>query len=135
MSLSAGTDRETQRPSPKFDAERVSIHSSLNSRGGVYESNVSSAARQDTQTSEQSETPTPPYSVFVKSQKWAIVFLATFATMISPLAASIYFPAIPSLANAFHKTTQDIKSVHHCRHLLDHCLIWFESLALQLRYI
>lgn len=109
MSPRTETDRE-ERPS-KVDAERVSIPSSMNTPGGVSNSNISPASRRETQTSEELEAPEPPYSVFVKSQKWAIVLLATFATMISPLAASIYFPAIPSLANAFHKTTQDIKSV------------------------
>jgi hypothetical protein len=50
-----------------------------------------------------------PYSVFSSSQKWAIVILATFAGLFSPLGSSIYFPAIPSLAKAFYRSTQDIK--------------------------
>jgi hypothetical protein len=50
-----------------------------------------------------------PYSVFNSSEKWAIVLLATFAGLFSPLGSSIYFPAIPSLVKAFHRSTQDIK--------------------------
>lgn len=49
------------------------------------------------------------YSVFTMRQKWAIVVLVACAGLFSPLGANIYFPAIPTLARAFHKTTQDIK--------------------------
>ncbi|KAF8308360.1 MFS general substrate transporter [Clavulina sp. PMI_390] len=52
--------------------------------------------------------PDVPYSVFTPRQKWAIVFLAACAGMFSPLAANIYFPAIPSLAKAFGRSTQEI---------------------------
>lgn len=52
-----------------------------------------------------------PYSVFSPGQKWAIVMLATCAGLFSPLGANIYFPAIPSLSLAFHKSVQDIKCV------------------------
>ena len=51
----------------------------------------------------------PPYSVFSHQYKWFIISLAAYAGMFSPLAANIYFPAIPTLTKAFHKTTQQIK--------------------------
>lgn len=45
------------------------------------------------------EAPTtPPYSIFTRSQKRYIVFLAAFAGLFSPLSANIYFPALNTLA-------------------------------------
>lgn len=67
------------------------------------ESAASQAARQDAK-----------YSVFTMRQKWAIVVLVACAGLFSPLGANIYFPAIPTLAKAFHKTTQDIKYANLC---------------------
>lgn len=58
--------------------------------------------------SEPSQPPIP-YSVFSPSQKWAVVILAACAGLFSPLGANIYFPAIPTLSHAFHKSVQDIK--------------------------
>ncbi|KAF8307791.1 MFS general substrate transporter [Clavulina sp. PMI_390] len=59
-------------------------------------------------TPKTSDEAQPPYSMFTKNQKWLIVILVTFCSVFSPLAASIYFPAIPSLTKAFHKDTQSI---------------------------
>ncbi|KAI0068154.1 MFS general substrate transporter [Artomyces pyxidatus] len=47
-----------------------------------------------------------PYSVFSKREKWIIVNLASYAALFSPLTANIYFPAIPVLAEQFHKSTE-----------------------------
>lgn len=45
------------------------------------------------------EAPTTPqYSIFTRSQKRYIVFLAAFAGLFSPLSANIYFPALNTLA-------------------------------------
>ncbi|KAF8307810.1 MFS general substrate transporter [Clavulina sp. PMI_390] len=79
----------------------------------------------DSKDESRTSTPSPPdatpsdppppvnheeerYSVFSPRQKWAIVFLAACAGMFSPLAANIYFPAIPSLSKAFGRSVQEI---------------------------
>ncbi|OBZ68525.1 Quinidine resistance protein 1 [Grifola frondosa] len=51
-------------------------------------------------------TPTRPYSVYTPREKWFIVSVAAFAALFSPLTANIYFPAIPTIATAFHKSTE-----------------------------
>ncbi|KAF8898987.1 MFS general substrate transporter [Infundibulicybe gibba] len=47
-----------------------------------------------------------PYSIFTRREKWFIVALTAFAGLFSPLTANIYFPAIPTLAAVFHKSTE-----------------------------
>lgn len=67
---------------------------------------------------------TRPYSAFSKNQKWTIVGLVALAAFfrcvccphvlrmyahyrrISPFTANIYFPAIPAMSRAFHKSTE-----------------------------
>ncbi|KAH8922409.1 MFS general substrate transporter [Atractiella rhizophila] len=49
-----------------------------------------------------------PYSVYNHREKTLLVALASFGAFFSPLTANIYFPAIPNIANALHKTIQDI---------------------------
>jgi multidrug resistance protein len=44
----------------------------------------------------------PVYSKFSKRQKRFIVFMASFAGFFSPLSANIYFPVLPTLAQALH---------------------------------
>ncbi|KAF7357908.1 MFS general substrate transporter [Mycena venus] len=55
-------------------------------------------------------TPPPvveePYSIFTAREKWFIVSLVAFGGLFSPLSANIYFPAIPTLAVAFHKSIE-----------------------------
>ncbi|PCH33997.1 MFS general substrate transporter [Wolfiporia cocos MD-104 SS10] len=48
------------------------------------------------------------YSIYTPSEKWFIVTVAGFAALFSPLTANIYFPAIPTIASAFHKSTEEI---------------------------
>ncbi|TFK94393.1 MFS general substrate transporter [Polyporus arcularius HHB13444] len=50
--------------------------------------------------------PSKPYSIYTASEKWFIVALTGFAAMFSPLTANIYFPAIPTISAAFHKSTE-----------------------------
>ncbi|KAJ6456371.1 MFS general substrate transporter [Mycena sanguinolenta] len=62
-------------------------------------------------SSRDEETPAPapveePYSIFTQSEKWCIVSLIAFGGLFSPLSANIYFPAIPTLAVAFHKSIE-----------------------------
>ncbi|KAF2006239.1 MFS general substrate transporter [Amniculicola lignicola CBS 123094] len=47
----------------------------------------------------------PPYSVYTTKEKWVIVALVGLAGFYSPLPANIYFPAIPTIAFAFNKST------------------------------
>ncbi|EIN07877.1 MFS general substrate transporter [Punctularia strigosozonata HHB-11173 SS5] len=49
-----------------------------------------------------------PYSIFTTREKWTIVALTSYAALFSPLTANIYFPAIPTLAKAFHTSTENI---------------------------
>ncbi|KAF7981130.1 hypothetical protein HWV62_34867 [Athelia sp. TMB] len=47
-----------------------------------------------------------PYSIYSTREKWSIVMLTSFAALFSPLTANIYLPAIPTMAAAFHKSTE-----------------------------
>ncbi|KAH7930389.1 MFS general substrate transporter [Leucogyrophana mollusca] len=47
-----------------------------------------------------------PYSIYTTPEKWVIVAIASLAGLFSPLTANIYFPAIPTIANAFHKSVE-----------------------------
>ncbi|KAH8119867.1 MFS general substrate transporter [Phellopilus nigrolimitatus] len=49
-----------------------------------------------------------PYSVFVHWERWAIVAMVGLAGIFSPLTANIYFPAIPTIADAFHESIENI---------------------------
>ncbi|KAL7285431.1 hypothetical protein ACG7TL_000528 [Trametes sanguinea] len=54
-----------------------------------------------------SEPPSKqPYSVYTSKEKWFIVAVTGFAAVFSPLTANIYFPAIPTIATAFHKSVE-----------------------------
>lgn len=49
-----------------------------------------------------------PYSIYSTKEKWLIVAMVALAGFYSPLPANIYFPAIPTIARAFHKSVDDI---------------------------
>ncbi|KDR78741.1 hypothetical protein GALMADRAFT_223989 [Galerina marginata CBS 339.88] len=57
-----------------------------------------------------SEEPLPtnsdPPSKFSKKEKWFIVIFTAFVAFFSPLTATIYYPEIPLLSKAFHKSTE-----------------------------
>ncbi|KAG9009630.1 hypothetical protein FRB90_008258 [Tulasnella sp. 427] len=44
----------------------------------------------------------PVFSAFSKTEKWALISIASFTSLFSPLAANIYFPVIPLLADDFN---------------------------------
>ncbi|KAF2797294.1 MFS general substrate transporter [Melanomma pulvis-pyrius CBS 109.77] len=46
-----------------------------------------------------------PYSIYSRKEKWLIVAMVALAGFYSPLPANIYFPAIPTIAKAFNKST------------------------------
>lgn len=47
-----------------------------------------------------------PYSIFTRGEKWVVVSIASIAATYSPLTANIYFPAVPTIAAAFHKSIE-----------------------------
>ncbi|KAI0347750.1 MFS general substrate transporter [Trametopsis cervina] len=47
-----------------------------------------------------------PYSIYNIREKWGIVIMASIAGLFSPLTANIYFPAIPTLSDEFHKSVE-----------------------------
>ncbi|KAH9937306.1 major facilitator superfamily domain-containing protein [Fomitopsis serialis] len=60
---------------------------------------------------EQLERPPsekPAYSIYTSDEKWFIVAVAGLAALFSPFTANIYFPAIPTIANAFNRSIEDI---------------------------
>lgn len=48
------------------------------------------------------------YSIYTRREKWFIVMIASMAALFSPLTANVYFPAIPSIASAFHTSIESI---------------------------
>ncbi|KAL2887597.1 major facilitator superfamily [Ceratocystis lukuohia] len=46
----------------------------------------------------------PVYSVFTRSEKWALTTITIMAGLHSPFPANIYLPAIPSMATIFQKS-------------------------------
>ncbi|KAH9858031.1 MFS general substrate transporter [Lenzites betulinus] len=61
---------------------------------------------EDSDSQTPAESPQKPYSVYTNQEKWFIVGVASFAALFSPLTANIYFPAIPTIAAAFHESTE-----------------------------
>jgi len=51
-------------------------------------------------------TPEPTTERFTRKEKWFIVSLVALAGLFSPLTSNIYFPAIPTIAKAFNKSTE-----------------------------
>ncbi|KIJ53662.1 hypothetical protein M422DRAFT_201886 [Sphaerobolus stellatus SS14] len=47
-----------------------------------------------------------PFSVFTLREKWAIIAFAGIAGLFSPLTANSYFPAIQTIADAFHTSVE-----------------------------
>ncbi|ODO06339.1 hypothetical protein L198_01571 [Cryptococcus wingfieldii CBS 7118] len=50
----------------------------------------------------------PPYSAFSKPTKYLIVGLGAIAAIFSPISSNIFVPAIPTLADQFHRSESDI---------------------------
>ncbi|KAK5197112.1 hypothetical protein LTR99_000530 [Exophiala xenobiotica] len=55
-----------------------------------------------------SATAAKPYNTFTQHQKRLLIVLLGFATITSPLTATIYFPLLPLLRESFHTTSQAI---------------------------
>ncbi|KAG8724246.1 hypothetical protein FRC12_015323 [Ceratobasidium sp. 428] len=50
--------------------------------------------------------PEKAYSIYTKREKWYMVAMVALAGLFSSLAVALYFPAIPTLAAAFGKSTE-----------------------------
>lgn len=55
-----------------------------------------------------STDPSKPYSAFSQSTKYLIVGISGLAGIFSPISSNIFVPAIPTLAQEFNKSEQDI---------------------------
>lgn len=104
------TANESEKGQVVYEDEALSTlpagRASFNKRGMIF---TKGGAKQDNQGAGEEqeaidpesarEAPTTPqYSIFTRSQKRYIVFLAAFAGFFSPLSANIYFPALNTLA-------------------------------------
>ena len=82
---------------------------------------------------EQAVRDEEPFSVFTLGQKRAIIFTASVASLFSPLAANIYFPALNTLASDLHVSTNLINLtvttylVRHTKVLSSAPLLWFHT--------
>jgi hypothetical protein len=73
--------------------------------------------------------PEPPFSTFTHTQK--IVLAISFIGLLSPLSASIYFPAINTLAGDLHVSVSDI-NLTVTSYLVSPCLVRSRSNVLTL---
>jgi multidrug resistance protein len=55
-----------------------------------------------------SPAPETPYTVFTPREQWLITSIMGVSMLFSPMTANIYFPAIPTLANATSVSVQQI---------------------------
>lgn len=60
--------------------------------------------RNVTGTPLQREVSGPPYSIFSPAMKMWIIFLVSISALISPFAATTYYPALNVLADVLHVT-------------------------------
>jgi len=61
--------------------------------------------RKTGEANERNEPPAPQHSVLNKYEKVYIIFMAALAGFFSPISSQIYFPALPTLAQYYEKTT------------------------------
>ncbi|THC88964.1 hypothetical protein EYZ11_011594 [Aspergillus tanneri] len=52
--------------------------------------------------------PSQPYTTFTARQRALITLLVGFATITSPLTATVYFPLLPTLKRQFHISAQEV---------------------------
>jgi len=73
-------------------------------------------------TERTNPTLEPPFSTFTHTQKKLIVLTISFIGLLSPLSASIYFPAIGTLAKDLHVPVTDI-NLTVTTYLVSRCLV------------
>lgn len=112
-----GADHDAQGEGSKVKEkqsmeEGIKVLEALDSGAAVKDGAQMEEKRDDEEHEKPDETkeaPKAPYSVFSNRTKWLIVILAAMASVFTPLGSNVYFPAIPTLASAFHVSIQDIK--------------------------
>ncbi|KZT75004.1 MFS general substrate transporter [Daedalea quercina L-15889] len=105
MESAKDTCKQPQRPRRSDDYHTDDVPA----RAAAELEAPAAGAEATTKSKEHIPTPAkPPYSIYTVDEKWAIVAVAAFAALFSPFTANIYFPAIPTLANAFHRSVEDI---------------------------
>ncbi|KAJ3481727.1 hypothetical protein NLI96_g7463 [Meripilus lineatus] len=103
--------------SPSLHSQDVEASSTNDSHGALKLANGEAdsepvekvQAKEDHHKEQTSSDPAPgepPYSAFSTREKWVIVGLASFGGLFSPFTANIYFPAIPSMSEAFNKSIE-----------------------------
>ena len=55
--------------------------------------------------------PDPPYHVFSRREKWALVYIVSLAGLFSPLSSNIYFPALGAIAEVRPIRTWEIYDI------------------------
>ncbi|CZR59404.1 related to dityrosine transporter [Phialocephala subalpina] len=65
---------------------------------------IDQSTEEDNTTSEEPPLETP-YTIFNRKEKLVLVTLCTIASLLSPLTANIYYPAILDLSHEFHVST------------------------------
>jgi hypothetical protein len=97
-------DSNMQHPSATLASITVDTHPSNN-----YTTSDSAAKADKTAGTKLTGLDTePPFSTFTHTQKKFIVLTISFIGLLSPFSASIYFPAINTLAKDLHVSTTDI---------------------------
>lgn len=81
----------------------LAFSSSIAMKHGTRNETKSSTMGEGTTDLPESE---PTDTRFTKQEKWFIVCLTAFVGLFSPLTANIYFPAIPTISQAFNKSTE-----------------------------
>lgn len=104
MTSSLGPTNDIQQPFDHPGVQDVSAYQEPDVRtlGEVDLSEDPSIAKE----AQPAPIDEPPYSIYTGREKWAIVLISSVAGAFSPLTANIYFPAIPTLANEFHKSIE-----------------------------
>ncbi|OCL11386.1 MFS general substrate transporter [Glonium stellatum] len=88
-----------------IEKEKDEIDPDLRSSSGISSIDANETPEEralDLEALSTAPSATPPYSVFSKRKKQLIVFLVAWGGFFSPLSASIYFPALNTLATDFH---------------------------------
>jgi hypothetical protein len=97
-----------QTPHPELevqDKEAASITEEKPSDASDLEQNDNADVEKNAAgTSLRREVSGPPYSVFSNSMKLWIIFLVSMSAVISPFAATTYYPALNIMSDVLHVT-------------------------------
>lgn len=70
--------------------------------------NESTESETDGANLEHSRATETPFTIFTPTERWLITVIMGVAMFFSPMTANIYFPAMPTLAQAMSSSVQDI---------------------------